>query len=62
MSEEQRVRWSSRKFWLMVFVWLVSVALLIGGHITEKVFESLTFLTVGGYLLGNVAHKYVERH
>jgi hypothetical protein len=61
MDPETKTRWSSRKFWLMVFVWVACVGLLISDNITEKVFESLTFLTVGGYLLGNVAQKYVER-
>lgn len=47
-------RWSSRKFWLMVFSWLIYVWLLTAGHIGEAIFQTLTFLNIGGYLVGNI--------
>ncbi|MCE8004253.1 hypothetical protein [Billgrantia ethanolica] len=54
-------RWSSRKFaaamvWQAVMVWL-----LIAGHLPVEVFETLTFLLLGGYILGNVAQHVLLR-
>jgi len=48
---------TNRKFSLTVVAQLVWVALLVTGNLSEPSFLSLTNLTLGGYLLANVAQK-----
>lgn len=50
-------RWSSRKFWAATFWEGVMVLLLWAGKIPVDVFETLTWLLLGGYFLSNVAQK-----
>lgn len=50
-------RWSSRKFWAAMVWQAVMVKLLLTGHLPVEVFETLTWLLLGGYFLGNVAQK-----
>lgn len=51
------LRWSSRKFWAAMFWEGVMVLLLWAGKIPVDVFETLTWLLLGGYFLSNVAQK-----
>ena len=54
--ETQR-RYSSRKF-ITAMVWsAIWTGILIGGVITEKIYETLMFIGVGGYLAADVAEK-----
>lgn len=50
-------RWSSRKFWAAMFWEGVMVLLLWAGKIPVDVFETLTWLLLGGYFVSNVAQK-----
>ncbi|QAX98778.1 hypothetical protein PaTs2_57 [Pseudomonas phage PaTs-2] len=51
------VRWTSRKFWAAMIWEAVLVWLLYMGKLPVDAFESLTWLLLGGYFLGNVAQK-----
>lgn len=52
-------RWSSRKFWAAMF-WQSVVTLLVWfNKIPDTIFETLTFLILGGYFLSNVAQKAI---
>jgi hypothetical protein len=48
---------TNRKFWFTVAAQLIWVALLVSDHLSEPGFISLTNLTLGGYLIANVAQK-----
>ena len=50
-------KWMSRKFWLVILWQTVITVLLIKAIIPVAVFESLTWLLLGGYLGVNVAQK-----
>lgn len=52
-----RGKWSSRKFWAMMFWEAAFLAVFLCDKMSESTFESLTFLLLGGYLLSNVADK-----
>ncbi len=52
-------RWSSRKFWAAMLWQALMVKLLATGILPVAVFESLTWLLLGGYFLGNVAQKWL---
>lgn len=54
-------RWSSRKFWAAMAWQAVMVKLLVAGILPVEVFETLTWLLLGGYFLGNVAQKWLLR-
>ncbi|WP_046079664.1 hypothetical protein [Halomonas sp. HG01] len=56
---EVAARWSSRKFWSAMAWQAVMVWLLIAGHLPVEVFETLTWLLLGGYIAGNVAQKWL---
>jgi len=50
-------RWSSRKL-ITAMTWAaIWTALLWFGKLTESVYEALMWLSVGGYLLADVAEK-----
>ena len=57
---DAKVRWSSRKFWTMIFWQAVFTLLLCIGKIPESTFEAVTYLLLGGYLVSNVAQKALE--
>lgn len=48
-------KWSSRKFWAMMFWQLVMVGLLVAGVLPPEPFVAITWLILGGYFVGNVA-------
>jgi len=52
-------KWSSRKFWSAMLWQACLVALVVLDKIPASVFESLTFLILGGYFLSNVAQKAI---
>ena len=54
-------RWTSRKFWAAMFWEFVMVVLLWAGKLPVDVFETLTWLLLGGYFLSNVAQKAIQR-
>lgn len=62
MSVETKLRWSSRKFWSAMIWMLIMVCLLREGTLPVAAFESLTWLLLGGYFMGNVAQKYIDRN
>ncbi|MDC8804241.1 hypothetical protein PRZ61_12395 [Halomonas pacifica] len=47
-------RWSSRKFWAATVWQAVMVLLLVADHLPVEAFQSLTWLLLGGYFVGNV--------
>lgn len=53
------LRWTSRKFWAAMIWQAVMVWLLVIGVLPVAVFETLTWLLLGGYFLGNVAQKWL---
>lgn len=53
-------RWTSRKFWAAMFWEVVMVMLLYVGKLPVEAFESLTWLLLGGYFVGNVTQKWIE--
>jgi len=59
MTDDVITRWTSRKFWASMIWQGVVVWLLYAGKIPVTAFESLTYLLLGGYLVGNVAQKYL---
>lgn len=56
---EVAARWSSRKFWSAMVWQAVMVWLLFVGKLPVPVFETLTWLLLGGYYLSNVAQKWL---
>lgn len=54
-------RWTSRKFWAATAWEAVMVTLLCLGKLPVEAFQSLTWLLLGGYFLGNVAQKWIEK-
>ncbi len=48
---------ASRKFILAMLAQAANVALCWAGHIDQGVFATVTALTVGGYITGNVVQK-----
>lgn len=48
---------ASRKFILAMLAQAANVALCWAGHIDPGVFATVTALTVGGYITGNVVQK-----
>ena len=56
---KQESKWSSRKFWSAMLWQACNVVLVYNGTISESVFETLTFLLLGGYFLSNVAQKKI---
>jgi hypothetical protein len=53
------MKWSSRKLWLAMFWQAVNTALLVHGVLPVPAYESLTWLLLGGYFVGNVAVEYI---
>lgn len=53
-------RWSSRKFWAAMFWQSVCTLLVWFNKIPDTIFETLTFLILGGYFLSNVAQKAIQ--
>lgn len=51
------IRWTSRKFWAMMIWQTVITVLLYRGKLPVDAFQSLTWLLLGGYFVGNVAQK-----
>lgn len=51
----------SRKFILAMLAQASNVALCWAGHIDAGVFATVTALTVGGYITGNVVQKATEK-
>jgi len=48
---------TNRKFWFTVAAQTAWIILLVNGNLSEPGFISLTNLTLGGYLIANVAQK-----
>ena len=57
LSTDIKRRWSSRKFWAMVYFQMLWVLMFWCGPLTGDSFENLTFLTVGGYFAANVGQQ-----
>lgn len=53
----ETTRWTSRKFWTCSVCQLINVGLLALGKLPVDACVSLTYLLVGGYLVGNVTQK-----
>lgn len=53
----KRGRWSSRKFWAAMFWQAVMTILVVMDRLDQSIFETLTFLILGGYFLSNVVEK-----
>ncbi|NAW33216.1 hypothetical protein [Halomonas alimentaria] len=56
---EVALRWSSRKFWAAMVWQTVLVWLLATGRLPVAAFESLTWLLLGGYFVGNIGQKWL---
>ena len=50
-------KWLSRTFWLIVGVILISTLLLIGGHITDTIWQAVVVLLVGGWIGNDITNK-----
>lgn len=50
-------RWSSRKFWAVMFWCVVATGLLIAGYITDEIWQSVIMWLLGAYVGVNVAQK-----
>lgn len=50
-------RYTSRKFWIAVVFQFVFVAMLSYGKMPADIFENLTYMLLGGYLVSNVTQK-----
>jgi len=61
MTTETKERWSSRKFWAAMVWMAVMCALLVEGSLPVDAFVSVTWLLLGGYFVGNIAQKYLDR-
>ncbi len=54
-------RYTSRKFWTMVGSVTLFTALLTLDQIPPEIYQTLMFLSVGGYLGSNCAQKFAEK-
>jgi lipid-binding SYLF domain-containing protein len=61
MDHEAATRWSSRKFWTMAVAQSTWVVLLVKGILPVDAFVSLTYMTLGGYLIVNAGQHILER-
>lgn len=48
---------TSRKLWLAVFFEILFTILLCYGKLPTSVYESLSYMLLGGYIAGNVAQN-----
>ena len=55
------MKWSSRKLWLAVYFEHLFFLGLVKGWLPTEAFVSLTWLTLGGYFLGNIGEYLVQR-
>lgn len=60
MNGAARMRWSSRKFWTMMFWQTAMTALMVLDKLPVSTFEALSYLILGGYFLSNVAGKVMQ--
>lgn len=60
-DEETEPRWTSRKFWAAMFWMAVMSAMLAAGRLPVEAFVSVTYLLLGGYFVGNIAQKYIDK-
>lgn len=60
-TEAASTRWTSRKFWAVMFWEAVFVFLFCIDKLSETALESVTYLLLGGYLVANVAPKIASR-
>ena len=56
-NEPAKQRWSSRKFWSVMFWEAVATGLLIYGAIDQSVWETITMFLIPAYIAGNVAQR-----
>lgn len=54
-------RWTSRKFWAMMFWQGVFTTMLWHGKLSITVFENLTWMLLGGYFVANIAQQWLVR-
>lgn len=54
-------RYSSRKFWTMIFFGLLFTAMKATGKIEGDIYEGLMWVAIGGYFLGNVGEHISRR-
>ena len=54
-------RYSSRKFWAMMFWQSVFTWLLIKSHLSGDQYGNLTFVLLGAYFAANVGDKFAKR-
>lgn len=55
MVGEAATRWSSRKFWAMMFWQGVFTGLLVLGKLPTEAFVTLTMMLLGSYFIANAA-------
>lgn len=56
---EHKVKWTSRKLWLAVYFEHLFFLAMVKDWMPVNVFESLTWLLLGGYFLGNIASRHI---
>lgn len=61
MTEDVQTRWTSRKFWSMAALELISTGLLTAGLIEAGHWVTVTLSLAGAYFTANVAQRIVER-
>lgn len=50
-------KYTSRKFWMAVVFQIVFTTMLCNDKLPPAVFESLTYMLLGGYFISNVTQK-----
>lgn len=50
-------KYTSRKFWMAVVFQIVFTVMLCNDKLPPVVFESLTYMLLGGYFISNVTQK-----
>lgn len=53
-------RWSSRKLRVAIWFELLFTALLFAGKVPPDIYYNLTFVTIGGYFIGNVGEHMAD--
>lgn len=61
MSEEQKERWSSRKFLTMVVLEMITTALLWVGKIGPEHWVEVTSWLAAAYFVANVGQRFAEK-
>lgn len=54
-------RYTSRKLWIAVVFEIIFTILVCYGKLPTSVFESLSYLLLGGYFVSNVSQQFVTK-